>query len=170
MSKAMSGQIPILKRTMPALREAIRSFVLGTEGAAAVEFTLFAPTLVGMVVCTMDLGVGMYRQMQVQHAAQAGIQYVIAHGYNPSDISPISSAVTQATTFAGISASPAPNQFCGCRSSTGVTSTTCTSTCDDGSLAATYVTVSAQATYMTIVPYPLISNSFPLTAQATVRR
>jgi Flp pilus assembly protein TadG len=138
----------------------------GTEGAAVVEFTLFAPILLGMVVFTMDLGFGMYRYMQVQHAAQAGIQYAIVHGYNSSSIS---SAVTDATAFAGISASPAPSQFCGCRSNTGVTSAACNSTCADGSAAGTYVTVSSQGTYNTIAPYPGIPNSFNLTAQGTVR-
>lgn len=155
-----------MKRTASALGHAIRRFIAGTEGAALVEFSLFAPILLPMVVCTMDLGLGIYRNMQVQHAAQAGAQYAIAHGY---DASSISSAVTNATNFAGISASPAPNQFCGCPSDTGVTSVTCPATCADGAVAGIYVTVSAQATYTTIVPYPLISSGFALSAQSTVR-
>lgn len=163
----------ISTRTTRAIRQAVRSFTGGSDGAAGVEFTIFAPMLLGMVVCGMDLGFGMYRNMQVQHAAQAGAQYVIAHGYDPANVEPISAAVTNATAFEGISASPAPNQFCGCATNTGVTSATCGSVCDDGAAAGTYVTVSAQATYTTLVPYgaiiPAIANSYNLTAQATVR-
>lgn len=167
----MPGQIAFSKKTTPMLLRAIRSFLAATEGAAAVEFSLFAPMLVGMIICTMDFGVAVYRKMQVQHAAQAGVQYAIANGY---DSSGITSAVTNATTYAGISASPAPNQFCGCRSTTGVTAAdSCTSICGDGAVPGTYVTVSAQATYTTIVPYhaviPAIANSYTLTGQGTVR-
>jgi len=45
----------------------------------------------------------------------------------------------------------------------------CTSTCDDGQSARTYVTVSAQATYTTLIPYPSLGSSVVLTAQSTVR-
>jgi Flp pilus assembly protein TadG len=164
----MSTQIA--KRATRTILKAIRSVAVGNEGSAALEFTIFAPILLGGAVCTMDLGLGMYRNMQVQHSAQAGAQYAISHGY---DSAAISSAVTQATTYTAISASPAPNQFCGCPSSTGVTSVTCGSTCTGGVAAGTYVTVSAGATYSTLVPYhavlPAISNSFNLARQATVR-
>jgi Flp pilus assembly protein TadG len=164
----MSTQIA--KRATRTILKAIRSVAVGNEGSAALEFTIFAPILLGGAVCTMDLGLGMYRNMQVQHAAQAGAQYAISHGY---DAAAISSAVTQATTYADISASPAPDQFCGCPSSTGVNSVTCGSTCTGGLAAGTYVTVSAGATYSTLVPYhavlPAISNSFNLARQATVR-
>src|SRR5262249_40727167 len=102
----MSTQIA--KRATRAILEAIRSVAVGNEGWAVVEITLFAPILLGAAVCSIDLGLGMYRNMQVQHAAQAGAQYAISHGY---DSTAISSAVTQATTYAAISASPAPNQF-----------------------------------------------------------
>ena len=161
----MSRRIAIWK-TASAIRQAVRRFIVGTEGAALVEFSLFAPILLPMVICTMDLGFGIFRNMQVQHAAQAGAQYAIAHGY---DASSISLAVTNATNFAGISATPAPNQFCGCPSDTGITTVTCPATCAGGAVAGIYVTVSAQATYNTIVPYPLISSSFALSAQSTVR-
>ena len=162
----MPKQIATWRKTASAIRQAARRFIVATEGAALVEFSLFAPILLPMIVCTMDFGLGIYRNMQVQHAAQAGAQYAIAHGY---DSSSISSAVTNATDFAGISASPAPNQFCGCPTDTGVTVVTCPATCDGGVVAGIYVTVSAQATYNTIVPYPLVGSSFALSAQSTVR-
>ena len=137
----------------------------GTQGVSAVEFGFTAPILVLLLVCTADLGLGAYRDMQVQNAAQAGSQYAVAHGFNPSAMS---NAVTSATTFAGISASPAPSQFCGCPSSTGVTVVACSSTCS-GAPAGTYVTASAQATYTTLLTYPLLPKTYNFTAQSTVR-
>ena len=102
----------------------------------------------------MDFGLLVFQQMEVQQAAQAGAQYVItsmasANGYSSSDVS---SAVTNATTFTQISASPSPFQFCGCPSSSGVQQPKSCSqaNCTTGTLG-TYVTVSAQAAYSPIV-------------------
>ena len=136
------------------------------EGIAAVQFGMLAPILVLMGVCTVDLGAGIYRKMQVQNAAQAGAQYAVAHGFAASSIS---AAVTNATTLSGVSANPAPSQLCGCPTASGVTSATCNTTCPDGSVTGTYVTVGSQATYNTILAYPLIPNSFAFAAQAMVR-
>ena len=149
-----------------SLRRFIANGDDGIRGVAAIEFAMIAASLILMMICVVDIGIGLYRKMQVQNAAQAGAQYAIVHGFAASSIA---SAVTAATTFSGITASPAPNQYCGCPSNTGIASTDCSSTCSDGSKPGTYVAVSAQGTYDTILQYPLISNSFTLTAQSTVR-
>jgi Flp pilus assembly protein TadG len=163
----MPEKISALERTISAIRRAIRNVIVGTDGSALVELTLFAPILLMTAVFTMDLGLAIYHKMQVQHAAQAGVQYTISHG--SFDSAAITSAVTNATTYAGISATPAPSQFCGCRSNSGVTSATCGATCTDGSTAGNYVRVSSQATHSTIVRYPGMPNSFSFTSQSTVR-
>jgi Flp pilus assembly protein TadG len=159
-----------MKRATLAVRHALCRFISngeeGIRGVAAIELAIIAPVLLLFLICTLDLGIGIYRNMQVQNAAQAGAQYAIVHGFN---VSSISSAVTNATSFTGISADPAPNQFCGCAASTGVMAAACGSNCAGGSLAATYVTVSAQGTYNTFFPYPLLPNSYTFTAQPTVR-
>ena len=66
------------------------------EGNAAVEFSIAAPVLVIIFVPLIDIGMGIYQQMQVQDAAQAGTQYAMAHGWNSSAIQ---SAVTSATAL-----------------------------------------------------------------------
>jgi Flp pilus assembly protein TadG len=136
------------------------------RGVVAIEFAIVALILVVMMICTVDLGMGFYRKMQVQNAAQAGAQYAAMQGFTETSIS---GAVRAATSFAGISASPLPKQFCGCPANTGVTSIVCSSTCSGGSAPGTYVSVSAQGTYTTILSYPLIPNSFTLSSQSTVR-
>ena len=162
----MFGENPVSGRTTSTIWQAVRCLAAETEGAALVELTIVAPMLVMMVVGTMDLGLGVYRKMQVEHAAQAGAQYAIVNGLSSANIS---TAVTNATTFAGITASPAPSEFCGCPSTTQVTAASCAATCGDGTPAGQYVTVSAKATYTTVVSYSVFPSSFNLVAQSTVR-
>ena len=158
-------------RIRSLLRGAVRRFATdrgdGASGIAAIEFAIVAPTMVLLFVSTADLSLGIYRKMQVQSAAQSGAAYAMLYGFTQTSIS---SAVTNATGYSSVSASPQPNEFCGCPSATsGVTSITCGSTCPNGASAGTYVTVSAQATYQTILPYPMLPNSFTFNAQSTVR-
>ena len=141
-------------------------FVRDRRGAAAAEFALIVPLLAAMVVLTVDLGMGVYSKMQVENAAQAGAQYAIIHGF---DSSSISSAVTNATSNSGINSSPAPSQFCGCASATGITATSCGALCSTGNAPGTYVTVSAQGTYSTLMNYSIVPSSYTFNAQSTVR-
>jgi Flp pilus assembly protein TadG len=140
--------------------------VRNRSGAAAIEFALIGATLAMAAVVTADLGMGFYSFMQVQTSAQVGAEYAIAHGFNATAMA---SAVTAATPASGISASPAPTSFCGCPSTTGVTATTCGTTCADSSAAGDYVTVTATRTYTPIIPYPMLPASFTQRSVSTVR-
>jgi len=146
-----------------------RFFATGQDavaGIAAVEFGILAPVLAMMMVCTAALGMGIYRKMQVQSAAQAGAAFATTHGFNTAAIV---NAITTSVLSVPISASPSPRQFCGCPSSSGIIEVSCDGTCDGGGPAGTYVTTSAQGTYTTILPYPLFDASYTFNAQATVR-
>src|SRR5258708_29098811 len=52
-----------------------------TSGVAAIEFGIIVPILVLMVVATADIGMGFYRKMQVEGAAQAGAPWAIKNGF-----------------------------------------------------------------------------------------
>jgi Flp pilus assembly protein TadG len=143
-----------------------RGFAAAASGSSAVEFAFILPITVYLFIGVVDYGVGLYRKMEVKQAAQVGAEYAVINGF---DASAISQAVTSATVFPGISASPAPSTFCGCASTTGVVQATCGSTCSDGKSAGTYLTVSASGQYSTVLPYPLVPNAFPLNGKATVR-
>ena len=143
-----------------------KSFRNDTRGLAAIEFAIYVPILLMLTVCTIDLGEAAYDAMQVENAAQAGSQYASVHGYN---VPAISTAITSATSLSGLTASPAPTEFCGCPSGSGVTITTCGSTCSDGSLTGTYVTSSATATYTTMIHYPMFPTQFTFVNAATAR-
>ena len=144
----------------------IRAMAGDMRGVAAIEFAIMAPTLVMMAICTIDLGMGIYCNMQVQNASQAGAQYAMAHGF---DANLISGVISNATGRSGISASPPPILYCGCATSSAVSNIACGSTCPAGAVYGNYVRVSTVATYTTILPYPMIANNFTLTAQSNVR-
>lgn len=134
-------------------------------GNAAIELALLAPMLMLLTIGTIDYGFAIYNQMEVQNAAQAGAEYALKHGFSATGIS---SAVTAATTLT-VSATPAPAESCGCPSGTSLTPATCGTSCANGLAAGTYVTVGAQSTYSTLVPYPGIASSYTLAASSTVR-
>jgi len=133
---------------------------------AAIEMALIAPALVVLLIGLADYGTAIHRRMQVQNAAQAGADFAMRNGFNSVAIV---SAVTNASSFVGLSATPAPAEICGCASASIVTAATCGSTCAGGQAAGTYVTVSATGTHTTILPYPGIPNSFTFVASSTAR-
>ena len=122
------------------MRWMLRKFAKADSGIAAIEFAILGSVLCLMVVAVGDLGLGFYSYMQVQTSAQAGAQYAMVHGFNSTSIS---NAVTSATSVSGITASPAPQQFCGCVSGATVTTATCGDVCADGMSAGTYVSASS---------------------------
>ena len=170
MMKARAMRNIVGQKLMSAAWRPVRDFFSGRkdaiQGIAAIEFAIIAPTLVLMAVATADLGLGIYRRMEVQNAAQYGSTFAAIHGF---DATSITNAVTSSTTYGALTVDPAPNQFCGCASSSGIAAQACTAPCANGSPIGTYVTVSTQATYSTILHYPIIPSSFSFSSQATVR-
>ena len=144
----------------------LRRFLSDRTAAGAVEFAFLTPILLMMILLTLDLGLGGYRQMQVQSAAQAGAEYAVVNGF---DKSRILAAVTSATPNANISASPDPAQFCACAGSSGLVQSSCGATCGSGRKAGTYASVFTTTTYRAIIFYPGLSDSYVLSGQATVR-
>jgi Flp pilus assembly protein TadG len=138
----------------------------GIRGVSAIEFAIIAPVFLIALIGTIDIGLGFYRQMQVQNAAQVGAQYAALHGFDGTDIA---NAITSATAYSAITASPAPSKFCGCVSTSGVNVVDCASSWPGGAAAGSYVTASAQATYNTVLPYPLIPSSYTLSAASILR-
>jgi Flp pilus assembly protein TadG len=148
------------------IRSATAKVLTEEQGFAAVEFAMVAPLLILMLIGMIDLGVGLYRRMQVETASHAGAQYA---AFGAFDATMVATAVTTATSYSKIAASPAPYTFCGCPSSAGVVTATCGGTCPEGSTPGTYAKVSAQASYTTLIPYPIIASSFNFSSQALVR-
>jgi Flp pilus assembly protein TadG len=155
-----------MKAPRDRLRAWARRLLADRKGVTAVEFAIVAPVLVIVCVGIIDMGLAIYTDMQVKNAAQTGAQYAVANGYHPDDIAAQAKA---GSTLGSLSMSPAPAQFCGCPGATGVSSTSCSAVCADGSSPGTFVTVSAQASYSTLVPYPGLPSSFQFNESSTVR-
>ncbi|MGY3033354.1 Flp pilus assembly protein TadG [Bradyrhizobium sp. USDA 4354] len=153
-------------RLLSSLTRHVRAAVSDQRGVAAAEFGILIPLLSLMAVSVTDIGLALYRKMQVEHAAQAGAQYAIARGF---DASGISNAVASATNATNITASPPPVQFCGCPTSTGVSAAACGTVCTGGAQAGTYTTVSARATYYTLIDYQIVAATYSYSAQSTAR-
>lgn len=135
------------------------------KAVTALEFALIAPVLCTFILGLIDLGLGFEAQMSVSQAAQAGTYYALLNGY---DSAKINSAIQNASNSNGISGSSA--QSCGCPSAGGaVSSAPCGSSCPSGQTAGSYVTVSTQYSYSTILPYPGFPSPMTLNATSLVR-
>jgi Flp pilus assembly protein TadG len=145
--------------SVPSIRQAMR-------GTAALEFALFAPLLLIMLVYVVELGDGVYEAMQVQNAAEAGALYVAKYGWNSAGIS---AAVVNSTGLSGLTASPAPSEFCGCPAANAIASSVCAQTCASGATAGTYVKINASLTHQTILALPGMVSPTTLTGIAIVR-
>jgi Flp pilus assembly protein TadG len=162
-----------MRRALGTFAAVGRKLARERSGGAAVEMALLAPVLVFLAAAMVDFGLGVFVKMQVQNAAQAGAEYVIANGFSTTNTTPVTTAVTTAANYSGITASPVPTQFTACPVNNTLSTVTSGSTCPNGKTAGTYVTVSATATYSTILPYNQLGLSIPssytFTAASTVR-
>lgn len=155
-----------LRKVLARARRFVVSARENDEGLSGIEFAMIAPVLILAFIATADFGLAIFAKMEVENAAQAGTQYAAQNGFSSDTVS---SAVTSATSLSGLTASPAPTEFCGCPSTTGITTATCGTNCASGATAGTYVTASAQATYSTIVSYPGVAPSYTFQSTSTVR-
>ena len=136
------------------------------RGSAAIEFALISPVFVILLIGVTELGFAGLGAMRVQDAAEAGALYAQVHGWNSAGIV---SAVTNATGATGLTATPAPVNFCGCPGADGIAAITCTDTCADGSAPGQYITVSASMPRLSIMPGTITTLPDTLTAHSTVR-
>ena len=147
------------------------------RGMSAVEFGLAAPVFLAMLTPVIDLGLAFSQQIRVNQAVESGAQYASSNPYAGSTwASAVSSAITNATT---LSVSPSVgSETCGCPNSTSTaivtgsygTPPSCTSnSCPDGSSPGYYVTITANVTYTSVMPYSILGSSATLSSQAVVR-
>lgn len=153
-------------RLLCSMTRRMSAAVHDRRGVAAIEFGIMIPLLSLMVVSVTDIGLALYRKMQVENAAQAGAQYAIVRGFDETGVT---GAVTAATNSTTITASPKPYQFCGCPTSAGVSTVSCGAICPSGAQAGTYAMVSAQGTFYTLVNYQIVAATYTYSAQSTAR-
>ena len=132
------------------------------------------PVVAALAVYTMDMGLLIFNQMEVQHAAQAGVQYVIANDY---DSTGVTNAVRNATRFTAINVTnPYANPYCGC-ATTAPAVTYCAASCDlcntcTGSAQGKYVSFTASPTTAYRPAFPIAvfpNNTINISSTVTVR-
>ena len=182
-----NGAVSRAGRLAGALRRLSRS----RRGAAAVEFALLAPFLLGLMVPLGDMGAYVYDNMEIQLAAQAGGEYAARHGWDPTGIeNAILSAAPSLNLQLVDNQFAAPNntdvlpspftpvnvQFCGCADGTAITNVVqpCPNprpTCANGFQAGVYYSIGARTFYHTIsgFQYPFIPDGQVISAWSTVR-
>jgi Flp pilus assembly protein TadG len=141
-----------------------RSLRRDRRGVAAVEFAIIVPVLIGMFMGVVDLGLGLFTQVQLANAAQAGAAYAMQKGYNAGGMT---YAAQTSTRLTGLTVTP--SQFCGCPSDTGVISTSCTASCGDGLTAGTFVQISVSKAYSTLLSYPGLPSTINMSESAVAR-
>jgi Flp pilus assembly protein TadG len=147
------------------------------RGVSAVEFGLAAPMFLAALSPVIDLGLAFSQQIRINQAVESGAQYASSNPYAGSSWSSnVSSAMTNA--IANLTITPnVGSETCGCPNSTNTaivtgsygTPPTCSGSCPDGSNPGYYVTISAQATYTSVMPYSILGSSATLSSTAIVR-
>jgi Flp pilus assembly protein TadG len=135
-----------------------------------IELAIIAPLLLVGTLCAADLGRFALQKTWVTYAASAGAEYAVAHGFSASAIT---TAATSAAPVSGISASPAPSEYYGCATATGVTVSTNGATCPSGTstggTAGQYVSVTTTMPFTALFSAAGISYPSSLAATAVVR-
>jgi Flp pilus assembly protein TadG len=159
----------------------LKRFRCDQRGVAAVELAIVIPILTVSALCAGDLGRFALQKTWVTYGASAGAEYAVAHGFSATktncpatstSLDPITCAAISAAGN-GISVSPAPSEFYGCATATGVTTSTqgatCPSTTSTGGTAGQYVSVKATMPFSAMFSAAGISYPSTLTATAVVR-
>ncbi|HLG88383.1 MAG TPA: TadE/TadG family type IV pilus assembly protein [Alphaproteobacteria bacterium] len=152
------------------LLEVVQRVIRDTSAVSALEFGLLAPMLIAIPIPVLDIGLGLYSQMQVKEAAQAGAEYALLHGYDSAQIQEAATSATPVSLGAGAVSS---QENCGCPNGTSLTlggAPGSCATCGDGATPGNYVSVTVTTTYTPPVAFPpLIQSSYTLTSKSVLR-
>lgn len=131
------------------------------RGAGAVEFALLTPVLILIAAGLVDTSRLIIQTMQVHAAAQAGADFALRNTWDQAAVEgAAAAAVTSAHTARAALSS-------GCISGQKIVVATAP-TCANGVPAGRFVTVSTQAQYAPLFPWPRI-GARAVTSQAQVR-
>ncbi len=133
-----------------------------------VEVTLMLPVLALLLLVALDFARMFNMSMAVTDAARAGAQWGAQNPASAANVLGMEQAACN--SMVDISCTPGTNttasSFCQCAGSSATISCTSPGVCTN---VQNFVTVTATATFNTVVPYPGLPSSVPLTASATMQ-
>jgi Flp pilus assembly protein TadG len=135
------------------------------RGQAVVELALTSPFLILFSLIVSDGCRVYFTSIAVNNAAKAGAQYGAQSLAKSGDIAGMqNAAIGDAPQVYGISATA--SVYCECPDVPGSFSCSSTMTCSDKRA---YVQIDTSATFHTLISYPLIPDTVPITGQAIMR-
>ncbi|MGH8013726.1 MAG: TadE/TadG family type IV pilus assembly protein [Candidatus Binataceae bacterium] len=142
-----------------------RGFGANERGQSAVELALLAPVLILILLAAADFGRLFYTSIAVSNAARAGAQYGAQSVITAADANGmVAAAQSDGTNIADLTASA---QQCTCQNSTSVA--LCPAAYCVGDTWATFVEVDTHATFNTLLSYPGVPSSVPLSGKAVMQ-
>lgn len=152
-------------------RSMSRGLARHEEGSALIELALILPLLLVLFMGAVDLGRAFYYSNTVVRAAEAGALYGSENPTDPTGMIDASdeamgTAFSNAPDMSGVNSTA--GYGCECNSGSGQ-SAGCTSTLSCSTNEVYYVTVTANATYKTLIPWPGIPSSYNMSSTVTMR-
>ena|SRR5690348_1474551 len=132
------------------------------KGQSVVELALAAPVLALVLVATADFARVFYASIEVANAARAGVQYGVQNYTTGVDYTGMqNAALNDGSNVSGLQATA--SEFCQCNGSTVACSP---AQCSQPKI---FVQVRTTATFSTMLHYPGISSSIPLSSTAVMQ-
>jgi Flp pilus assembly protein TadG len=139
------------------------------RGVAALEFALCAPLLLTMLAAISDLGFAMRSQMLLAGGVDNAASYAILT-QGGATAATLTAIVQDTSTLTGVQVTAsAPACYCASGTPATLAPVACNSVCASGALAGTYTTITANYTYVPLLPgYSFVANT-ALSDSATVQ-
>jgi len=152
------------RRILSVLGRKSRNFYDSYNGAAAIEFAMISAFLSILLLNIIDIGIFMFRKMEITGAVRAGAQYALV-AQSAATGALITGVVQDSTNLTGVTVTVDDSQ-CGC--STGGALFTCsTGSCGVGTTGRKHYYTQIDASYThTWVFYP---GTIAITASSTFR-
>ncbi len=134
------------------------------KGTAFIETAILLPAMLMLCCGTMDFARIMYAGTEIASAARAGVQYGALTPGNSGDTTGMTQAALSDAADLGSGVTASASNFCTCSGSTVACSSTCSGSQPNG-----YVSVTANYTFTTTLPYPGLPRTIALSRTAKMR-
>jgi Flp pilus assembly protein TadG len=135
------------------------------RGTSFIETAILFPAMMMLCCATMDFARVVYAGTEIAGAARAGVQYGALTPGNAGNTTGMAQAALNDAADLGSTVTASASNFCTCSNA----SSPCTSACADGTTPEGYVSVTANYTFNTAIPYPGLPRTVVLGRTAKMR-